>query len=555
MMGTVSPSPPRQPRPLLAVPRARASHPGAAAPRSRVTRIGAAAVVALTLVAGCTVGPSSRPDLAVFGDVPASDTTAVSVPVGPGGPGQPGQFAAGWLSCENLDDPVDGAAAFDTGCARMLVPVSRATASGTDLAMQVGRARKPGLPADAPTLVVIDAAGPLEGTLAGANRVANIAATLPTAITDRFQIVVPDVRGAVSSGVSTCWRDEPVESLYSLDADQTATGAAARLLDVTRAFTFGCQDYVGPEMVSFSTTEAADDLDALRSALQQDTLDLLGTGYGATLGAVYVDRYPGRVGRVVLDAPTDHTSTPTDRAVASATQYENSLQAFAADCTSRADCPLGTDATTAVGAVTAAITALDEDPTTTDDVVLGSSAVLWALVMALPDRDRWPALATAVADTAAGDTTALTELLDALLTTPRAAVSARTMLDCNDTDERLADSDLPTRYAEATAAAPHFGSFLVAVTSLCRQWPTPDAPLAALSGTGAGPVLVVGGVDDPVAPGAGVRAVANQLTSAELISYQGPDHGGYRHNDCVTGAVNTYLLDGTMPAADTLCPA
>ena len=129
------------------------------------------------------------------------------------------------------------------------------------------------------------------------------------------------------------------------------------------------------------------------------------------------------------------------------------------------------------------------------------------------------------------------------------------MIDCNDSDERLADSDLPAHFADAEAEAPLFGSFLVAVASLCRQWPAPEAPLGALRGEGAAPVLVVGGVDDPVAPYPGVQAVAAQLQSATLLSYPGPEHGGYRRSPCVTDAVDGYLLDGTPPPDDTLCPA
>ena len=46
-----------------------------------------------------------------------------------------------------------------------------------------------------------------------------------------------------------------------------------------------------------NSTGAADDLDALRAALgARTTLTLIGQGFGATLAAVYADRYPGRVG-------------------------------------------------------------------------------------------------------------------------------------------------------------------------------------------------------------------------------------------------------------------
>ena len=96
------------------------------------------------------------------------------------------------------------------------------------------------------------------------------------------------------------------------------------------------------------------------------------------------------------------------------------------------------------------------------------------------------------------------------------------MIDCNDSDERLADSDLPTRFADANTAAPFFGSFLVAVASLCRQWPTPEAPLGVLRGQGAAPVLVVGGVDDPVAPYVGAQAVAIAARVGDADLLPGP---------------------------------
>lgn len=512
----------------------------------------AAAVITVGLLAGCTVGPSSRPDLAVYGGgAPGPGISTPSVPLGPGGPGRQAEFTSDWQTCDDLDPPVPGAAAFETGCTRMLVPLDYADPSGTDIAVPVGRARAAALPADAPTLVVLDAAGPWEADLGATSRVATIAADLPPGITARYQIVTVDVRGTAGAGGGSCWQDAPFESVYALAADQTAPTAAADLLDVTRAFTFGCQDYIGPEMVFFGTTQVADDLDSLRSALGQDTLDLLGVGYGATVGAVYTDRYPGRVGRVALDSPADHAVSPSDRAVASASQYDRAAQAFYADCTAQPSCPLGADP---AATVSGAIAALDGTDSLGGDE-LGSSAVLWAMTFALPDRTRWPALAAALADASDGRTGSLGDLLDDVLDQPRASESARMMIGCNDSDERLADSDLPARFADAATAAPLFGSFLVAVSSLCRQWPTPGSPLGVLRGEGAPPVLVIGGVDDPVAPYTGVRAVADQLSSAALLSYQGPEHGGYRHSTCVTTAVDAFLLDGTPPATDTLCPA
>ena len=95
-------------------------------------------------------------------------------------------------------------------------------------------------------------------------------------------------------------------------------------------------------MSLLNTTAATDDLDTIRAALGTPTLDVLGVGYGATLAAVYADRYPGRVGRMVLDAPTNPLDTMDTTAAAVARASEKALDAFAAACpTFAGGCPLG----------------------------------------------------------------------------------------------------------------------------------------------------------------------------------------------------------------------
>ena len=73
---------------------------------------------------------------------------------------------------------------------------------------------------------------------------------------------------------------------------------------------------------------AADDLDALRAALGSRPLTLIGRGFGATLGAVYADRYPGRVAAAVLDAPADPLDAADARAAAIAVAAEKALDAL-----------------------------------------------------------------------------------------------------------------------------------------------------------------------------------------------------------------------------------
>ena len=132
-------------------------------------------------------------------------------------------------------------------------------------------------------------------------------------------------------------------------------------------------------------------------------------------------------------------------------------------------------------------------------------------------------------------------------------LSTKLMIDCNDNDQRLSPADLATAINGASGAAPRFGGFLVGLAALCRQWPSPEAPIGTLRAPLGAPVVVIGGVDDPAAPYGGVQKLVNQIGSAVLISYSGTAHTGYPRSNCVAGLVDRFLLDGTVPAAGTLC--
>ena len=299
-------------------------------------------------------------------------------------------------------------------CAAIRVPYDYSNPTAGRLNLAVGRATAPGLPADAPPLVVLVNDGPLDATLANVDRLQEIAAALPGDITDHFAVIGIDVRGSGSSAAGVdCFYDYPVDTLFTMNADQTTAAAQSYLNELARVFTFGCQDAVDADMVFFNTAQVADDLDSLRSALGRDTIDLLGIGHGATAAAVYVDRYPGRAGHVVLDGPADSATGPVDRAVTSAEQFERALQTFFADCAAQPDCALGADPT---ATLQKAIDALDHDPLETSIAVPNSGALLWALVMGLPDRDRWPDLVHAIDAAADGDPN---PVADALTDVPR----------------------------------------------------------------------------------------------------------------------------------------
>ncbi|RIJ76269.1 alpha/beta hydrolase [Nakamurella silvestris] len=498
----------------------------------------------LTLVSACTVGPSTRPDLAVYGDdgAPAASVAPEQIarPTGPGGPGQTGEFNGTWSGCPGyIVTKTTGPAPFTVECNQITVPADHFQDRRADFDLIIARGRAAALPADAPELVVLTGTGQLGVGLDGATTIAATLDALPTSITDHFAVIGMDVRGT-GQGLAVSCLLGPIQR-YMLALNPTAGGSDS-LLEVGKQISFACGDKTAPLTTFYNTSAIADDLDSLRAALGTDRLNLLGSGYGATLAGVYVDRYPGRVAHAVLDAPTDHLVPASETAATSAVAYEKALDAFAADCVDGdAPCPLGEDPRAAVTTVMTTVDGLDSRTS--------AGTVKWLLTLGLPDQRRWPELAATLAT--ADPDTIQRKLSDWM--SPE--ISDWLLITCNDSAERLTSADLQTKMTEAAGAAPVFGEFLVGMTALCSSWPVPEYPLGAVRGNGAPPVLVLGAVNDPVSPYAGVQAVVAQLSSAQLLSWQNSDHGSFPRTRCITDAVDAYLISSTMPGSGLVCPA
>jgi len=104
-------------------------------------------------------------------------------------------------------------------------------------------------------------------------------------------------------------------------------------------------------------------------------------------------------------------------------------------------------------------------------------------------------------------------------------------------------------------ASPAFGETLAWASLNCAYWPvratgTPHR----IKAKGAAPIVVVGTTRDPATPYAWAKRLADQLQNGHLITYDGDGHTAYmRGGACVDGAVDAYLLKGTVPAAGLRC--
>jgi len=111
------------------------------------------------------------------------------------------------------------------------------------------------------------------------------------------------------------------------------------------------------------------------------------------------------------------------------------------------------------------------------------------------------------------------------------------------------------QYRQNLQSSPTFGASLSNQDARCQAWghngTRKPAPIHA---KGAAPILVVGTTGDPATPYAWSQAVADQLESGRLLTWEGNGHTAYgRSGPCVHRAVDDYLLNGTMPKEDSTC--
>ncbi|MER0241207.1 alpha/beta hydrolase [Streptomyces sp. HSW2009] len=128
-----------------------------------------------------------------------------------------------------------------------------------------------------------------------------LGAQLPKSVQKQYDLIGFDPRGVGRSSAVTCgltFDEEDIERQY-----KPATFAK----DVAWARTVArkCKTKQGDKLRHISTRNTARDLDVIRAVLGQKKISYLGYSYGTYLGAVYMQMFPSRVDRFVLDSAVD----------------------------------------------------------------------------------------------------------------------------------------------------------------------------------------------------------------------------------------------------------
>lgn len=508
-------------------------------------RVRVAMLVALVgLSAGCTVGPSNRPEVITNdgGSAPTTQTVAPSeVP-----PLQDADSSIQWKSC-----PDEIHAALSAQELPGWLPVTCGKVNGvldSPYAPDRGTARIQLLRAGdgpVPIAVVNDVDG-LPGTIFAAR----LAASLPQDFLKRFQLIGMDRRGTGNSGAANCVPAEVRRTMIEIDPAALEVDAWYHA-----AQTAGQQCTIALErqLPAIDTWRTAADLDALRVALGVDRLNAIGHGEGSRVVSMYADRFPEQVGRTVLDGVPDPTADAQLAYEGIAKGGEAAWDAFAAYCAQNG-CPLGSDPERALLDV---LGQLRTTPISTGSLTITAGAAMHAVLIGLSDRKTWPALASALSTAKNGDASGLLTLLTptALGSDVQAASFDGTLVTtCNDMASRLS-LDQVTNAAKAWQQKyPLFGPIAAQRLAYCAPWSIPDHPVPTPTARRAPPILVVGTASDAITPLDGTERAARQLDRGVLVSWQGGGHGALGVSPCATDAATRFLTDAVVPHDGTVCP-
>ncbi|MDR3108044.1 MAG: alpha/beta hydrolase [Bifidobacteriaceae bacterium] len=518
-------------------------------PRRAAFARASAALLALSLAGAGLVGCSGSIDVRS-----SSDDSTASGPAAQAGAADRfyGQSVE-WGDCEE-GDPAEAQ------CGEIEVPLNWEDPEGETITVALARVQTADPEARLGSLL-FNPGGP------GISGIQGLTAQLtqtPEPVLAAYDLVAFDPRGVGRSTPVDCLDDPELDAYLAEFSPDDEAGEAAPAEFGAAEFGAACAERTGELLGFVDTASAARDLDAIRAVLGDEALNYLGYSYGTLLGAAYAELFPERVGRLVLDGAADPSKNARDRFPEQMAAFDRSLTAFATACAATEDCPLGDNADQILAAVVEFLqNALEQPLPLPDGRELTQEMALTGIMFGLYSEDRWELLGAALYNAYAGDGVMLSMAYDFYndrdTETGRFATNqseAGQAINC--LDQPRGDDDPAVIAAQDQAlveAAPIFGQFTSTAPS-CANWPEPRRLTPhAVAAPGAAPVLVVGTTGDPATPYEQAVALAEQLESGVLLTYEGEQHTAYgtANSQCVDDAVNAFLIDGTMPPEGTRC--
>ena len=497
-------------------------------------------LLAGTLLTALTVASCASPEATP----PAVPTTVVTTPVS-----LDNYYSQNvdWRNCGNAD------------CTTFEVPLDYSDPDGPRITLAMTRVQAKG---ESIGSLFVNPGGP-GGSAVEYAKAADFITT--GAVREVFDLVGVDPRGVGLSEPIDCLTDEQTDIFMAGDASPDTELEESRLILDSTMVGESCAAKDNPLLGHMSTVEVAKDMDIARALVGDPVMNLIGKSYGTAVGSTYMDLFPDRVGRIVLDGVLPTYLDQLAVTQGQAEEFEVLLRYFVEDCLGESDCPLTGDVDQGIQQIREFLVELDSQPligTGGRELTegLGSYAILTHLYF--PETDFMqlrPALKAAMNG---GDPNPLFEILDRRISR---APDGRYTDNSTDAFYAVSCLDLPVTQSvdqirefvdDLGITAPTFGRALGWGVITCKDWPfqtDSSKPEVVVPNQ---PVMIVVTEFDPATPAAWGRDLGKRLVNVEVVEWAGGyNHTGYNEgNNCVTDRVDSYLIEGVIsPGVTTVC--
>ena len=398
----------------------------------------------------------------------------------------------------------------------------------------------------------------------GVQYVEGAAETAFAGVQGSFDIIGFDPRGVGSSTPVTCAAAngvDPMSDPGQASGDAPFEELAPQIETTFRQMEANCAADTKPAglLDHVDTISVARDLDVLRALSGDQRLNYLGISYGTYLGAHYAELFPANTGHMVFDGAVDPSLSLGERAAGQAKGFETSLRTYVKQCQAGQagpSCPLTGSVDAGTQQIRDLIASADKTPLKTSDpnVTVDGGTITAVVRRLLYASEYWNALTYALDQAITQQDGSSFQTLYGPTTT---GVSAPTFyaVNCLDIPVQGDMTSWEKEYQQILQSSPTFGASLSNQDARCQAWghngTRKPAPVHA---KGAAPILVVGTTGDPATPYAWSKALAEQLDSGQLLTWEGDGHTAYgRSGACVRRAIDGYLIGGTMPKPGATC--
>jgi pimeloyl-ACP methyl ester carboxylesterase len=293
----------------------------------------------------------------------------------------------------------------------------------------------------------------------------------------------------------------------------------------------------GVSLAAYGTEAAADDVEAVRQALQLATYDLVGSSHGARVALEVLRRHPQGVRAVVLDGlvPPD-----VDALTQEGPLLEQALGKVFAACAAKPECQTRSpDPAAALAEVVARLQAdAVEVSSHGGSATLDGRTFVQAVATMVREGDPSEDIVKRLEEARAGNY----DFFAAVLTSPRGAGAAGAFLSVVCAEQMPATS-IEAIEAAAMALSPAVRGSLTSryVALACPNWAVPAAPPRLRAPvTSQLPVLLMASDRDPIAPEDYARKAMMTLQSSLTLHFSDAGHQ-LLHTSCAAAAAAHFL--------------